>query len=558
MARTRHERENTVGSSNDNDNNHDIDIESDNDVSMSDVEKEDEKEDDAKSKVEVKIGNVITLSRVLRGLKKRKKNGKVLQLNVDPNHRFSTVTLKNFLLKVIAALPLVQKLEISTDHSIFPALVRNANWPLSLVTVMLEKFKLLKRDIIWVRLCFLNLSGKWQDYNELAETLQGMNRLVKFNFDKISVAELPGGPLPTHPGCWLDPIIQSLAKLPRILHVRVLGTRDFQPPPGAQGADKLVILQNSTLRLLCQSKSMRSLCLIHFNLTDSNVTEMATTLLSNKAMQELDIDCTLEKRGCYALAKLMESKTVLEDLNLCVRCKTDESEEERITNSTGAGGLNAQQKESLAGEDHINETLCRGVGDSSLINFALFRGRISSKSQDSFRDMISTQYNLESLTLYTGDENLNKALAEDPIIAFYARVNYFGRRQFLLNQPPVGRWKCAKDAKIAIKKGGVGKREPQKRKPKPRHVPAPVQFAPDHCLVEALVRVKDDLSCLYYFLNSKPSICERALEKMNQEDSDGYRQKYKRAAPASSDGEPPNKRTRLYRSAKYKRVCYKT
>ena len=514
---------------------------------------EDEPEEDEKQKVDVKIGKT-RLPRVLKSLRPKKNKGKVLQIHMDPDHTYTFDALRDFLFRVVDALPLVKKVEIATEHFV-GSMGRLARWPIRLLTELLEKWIEQKREILWIRLCFLQVEGTWEEFYGLAQTLKGIKSLEKFNLDKISLVEKPGGHLPTHPGCWLDPIVQSLAKLPRLFHLRILGTRDFGPPPGDE---QMVVLQDATLRLLCESTSLRSVCLIHFNLNDGNIYQMAKSLMTNETLQELDIDCTLEKRSCYALTDLMECKTALEDLNLCVRCKTDESEEERITNLNGgnvdqATGLNEQQKEALACEDEINERLARGVGASTLVNFALFRGRISAKSQDAFRHMISKQHHLESLTLYTGDETLNKALAEDPIIAFYVKMNYFGRRQFLLDQPPSGRWKSAKSAEKANKMRYSGKRQSQKRKTK-SSPPSSSVLASDRSLVDTLARVNDDLSCLYYFLNAKPSICDRALQKMNREEPDW--QKPKRSAPVASDGAPPSKRTRLYRAVKYRRVCY--
>lgn len=531
-------------------------------AAVEDLDSSSDEEDevvDEKSKVKVKIGTKLSLARVLKSLRRHKKTGKVLEIAVDPFHAFSENSLRSFMMKVVDALPLVVKVEIATDHAV-AAIGNTANWPIRILTDMLEKWIKKKRELLWVRLCFLQVAGNWSDFYSLSQTLKSVKSLEKFNLDKISLVEYQTGPIPTQPGCWLDPIIETLAKLPSLLHLRVLGTRDFGPPPGDEQG---VILQDTTLRLLCESPSLRSLCLIHFNLTCSNVQHMAKALLSNRVLQELDIDCTLEKESCHALTDLMERKTALEDLNLCVRCKTDESEEERITNAlAGSNGdpssrLTPQQQVALSLEDEMNERLARGVGDSTLINFALFRGRISSKSQDAFREMVAKQFHLESLTLYTGDENLNKTLADDPTIAFYVKVNYFGRHQFLRDQVPVGRWRSARSSERAQLRRLAAKRQPQTRKKKLAIPPPTKAIAADRCVVDTLARVKGDVSCLFYLLSAKPFIFERALQKMNQQETTEWNAPKRRRLSKAPDGEPPSKRTRRYRAAKYRCICYK-
>ena len=518
---------------------------------------EEEEVVDEKSKVKVKIGTKLSLARVLKSLRRQKKTGKVLEIAMDPFHTFGEDALRTFVMKVVDALPLVVKVEIATDHAV-ATIGRTAIWPISILTDMLEKWIKKKRELLWIRLCFVQVAGNWSDFYSLSQTLKSVESLEKFNLDKVSLTEYQTGPIPTQPGCWLNPIIETLAKLPRLLHVRILGTRDFGPPPGD---DQGVILQDKTLRLLCESSSLRSLCLIHFNLTCSNVQHMAKALLSNKVLQELDIDCTLENKSCHALTDLMERKTALEDLNLCVRCKTDESEEERITNALAGGNedpssqLTPQQQVALSFEDEMNERLARGVGNSTLINFALFRGRISSKSQDAFREMVAKQFHLESLTLYTGDENLNKTLADDRTIAFYVKVNYFGRYQFLKDQVPVGRWRSTKSSEKAHRMRLAAKRQPQTRKAKHVIPPPTKALAPDRCIVDTLARVKGDVSCLFYLLSAKPFICERALQKMNQQETEWNAPK--RRVSKAPEGEPPSKRTRRYRAAKYRCICYK-
>lgn len=518
---------------------------------------EEGKADDEKSKVKVKIGKRQSLPRFLKSLRKHKKTGKILELAVDPFHTLSETYLRSFVLKIVDTLPLIEKVEISSNNHV-AVMGRTAIWPVSILTEMLEKWIKAKRQLLGVRLCFVQVAGNWTDFYSLSQTLKSVTSLEKFNLDKISLLEYQTGPVPTQPGCWLDPILESLAKLPKLLHLRVLGTRDFGPPPGDEHG---VILQDKTLRLLCESSSLCSLCLIHFNLTCSNVQHMAKALLSSKTLLELDIDCTLEEESCTALITLMERHTALEDLNLCVRCKTDESEEERITNELADGladpssRLTPQQQIALSFEDGINERLARGVESSVLLNFALFRGRISFRSQEAFRQMIANQFYLESLTLYTGDDNLNKSLADDSIIKFYAKMNYFGRRQFLLNQLPSVRWRSAKSTARAQRKRLAGKRQPQSRTSKRMRATPTKAIAPDRCLVDALARVQGDVSCLFYLLSAKPFMCERALQKMNQEEAEFISPK--RRLSKAPDGEPPSKRTRRYRAAKYRRICYR-
>jgi len=506
--------------------------------------------------VVVKVGRRATWSRALESVHPHEKTGKVLHIKietqrVDPAQRSG---LRRFLLKLIGALPLVEKVEFSTAHGLTNQ-GRNARWPIDLVSDMLDEWQRNRANLLWFRLCFLELSGTCEQFMRFAECIKAIKSLKTFNLDKISLLEKMGGPLPAFPGSWLDPVIVSLSTLPNLMHARILGIRDFVVPPTAQEDDKNILLLSSSLSLLCQSKSLCSLCLIHFNLSDDNIHEMAKVLVRNYSLQELDIDCTLEEQGCLALVNLIEAQTALLDLNLCVRCKTDESEEERMVNAVGGGdvpGLTPAQKKTLAFEDDINFRLAAAVRNSKLVNFALFRGRISAKSQDAFRDTISKQTYLESLTLYTGDENLNKALADDPIFKFYSKLNYYGRHHYLLNKNPAGRWRNAKSAKKAALRGVLSKPLPQSKR-KRYKVNTTTEYAPDRYNVDTLARVSKDVAALYYFLRAKPNLCERAFLKMNDEESTT---RLKRAASVSPSVEPPVKRTRRYRSAKYKSICY--
>jgi len=483
------------------------------------------------------------LAQVRKLVKNRRYYGKLLQINVDSSASWNFSTnwnsIQTLLRGILKALPDLERIEISTNEVQYTTEGRMARWSIGVVASMLTMMNTLKlHKVTTIRLCFLRLFGTWDDFSNLATNLKLVPTLEKFNLDKISLEEVRGGttlPPLSHRGSWLDPVVLALAELPKLYHLRVLGTTDFRAQSmnatDVNDDDVPEILRNDTLRRLCKS-SLKSLCLIHFNLSDDNVTHMAEQLETNTSLKELDIDCTLGTASSHALMRTIERNPVLEDLNLCIRCKGDElglgAHEET------ADSIERQQEELLAEEDEINLRIAKAVGNSSLINFALFRGRISPRCQDAFRTMLRKQSYLESLTLYTGDEALNKVLAEDPHIKFYLKINKHGRRQLQRSEQPSGRWKAVLTGSSKKKKAAA--------------VAAaflPTQFfTPERCLVDTLGRVKDDTSCLYYFLSLNPSLCD-------QQDSNGKR------ARTNSDGEaPPSKRTRLYRAAKYKDVCY--
>ena len=484
-------------------------------------------------KVDVFISPSTSPVTELRRIKRLGKTTEELQIHVDPSHQFGD--LPYFLQLLVPLVPFVSKIRIGLDDVTSGQGDTTAEWPLFLVTLLLRSLN--QRDprihppIVCVKLCTLTLVGCYWDFLNLSEIVREMTCLERFNMDNVTLRDLtPRSVVPSDAplGCWLVPLMQVLATLPRLKHLRLLGASDFgfmntittRNPSGQEPLEE-VIVPNQTLRQLCASTCLQSLCLIYFNLSDDNVTHMAQQLSSNHTLRELDIECSLSVGGAQALVSLMVGPNqTLEDFNVCIRNELDKNDEE-----------------TLGAEEKINHILADGVRQSTLFNFALFRSRIGKSCHDSFRKLMAQQYTLESMTLYTGDLELNKAFAADPVINFHCKLNRNGRAQLITGKPSMKR------------KNAVGRK---------KSLPTPTFPTPELCLVEILGRVSDDLSCLFYVLSVNPCICDRALAKiMRCENSERSKNvKFKKRNAKGFGSTQQSKRTRLYRAAKYERRKY--
>lgn len=436
-----------------------------------------------------------------------------IQFQIHVDHGYTDEEQKQLLREVVQSLPKLRRIEIVSFARTLPfgSRLPIRNWSVSVLTDLLENVP----SIESVRLVCLRMMGTYSQFQQLGNAIRKLTALERFCLDKVSVGRLPNAPVVSdlNQGCWLGPVVSGLASLEHLQHLRILGAYDFEHMglAAVNGQEHTgPVLQNEVLQELCKSSSLRSLCLIHFNLNDDNVFHLAEQLQTNTSLKELDIDCTLGTASSLAIYQLLERNATLEDLNLCVR-----SAEE--TTST--------MEEVTKAEEEVNIRLAQGVGRSGLLNFALFRGKVNPKSVDAFKSMIVHQSSLKSLTLYSGDDDINEAFASDPTISFYCKLNKFGRRRLLSDDPP-----------------GVANTLPF--------------FPPELTLVDTLGRLSDDLSCLFYLLSAKPSICNRAIQKMEEEERTTKLNRKRKSSRRSPLQAPPIKRTRLYREAKYRNISY--
>jgi hypothetical protein len=309
-------------------------------------------------------------------------------------------------------------------------------------------------------------------------------------------------PLDSLPVCWVDFVMQSLSTLPTLKQLRIIGASDFgsmnivtNNPPGTPQ-----VVQCQTIRNIAACRNLSNLCLMRFNLTDDNVIHLAQHLQNNNAIRDLEIDFTAGENGARALGTLIAHNKGIRTVYLCVRANHQEA---------------AHSQSSVDQEDVFNLKIAEAVLKSQLTDFGLYRPMLSPRTNNAFRRMISSQYTLLSLTLFTADAVLNKSLREDPHIALYLKMNRFGRRE-LLTEPSKTNQMLNAD------------------------VPTGETF-----VVQTLFSLRDDIACLYYVLREKPSIIETALGVASPPKKiDGGKQKagLKRCPSNIDDDAPSSKR----------------
>jgi len=368
----------------------------------------------------------------------------------------------------------------------------------------------------------LNLSGTHQEFDAFGRhvaTHLPLLHCVVLSVSRLQNTEVAAATTTTTSYSLLDPLIRWLAQLPDLLHLIVPaqnytdGTKSIATTTSNQDSSTCFgTLSPSTLVACIQSSSLKDLSLHHLGLNTLHWQTIRPWLCSRRCViREMDVQCHLTVAGAREIAKILRHNRTLEELTLRLT-KTADTDEQQ--------------------QEQVYTVLASGVARAKcLTSFQLENANLSTCAlRKPFRDMLHDNYSLESVRLNNG------CLGHE--IAFYMRLNQCGRRHL---------FQCTH----------CGQRDETFLQ-----------------MLEGLSRDrgnKDDsttsLSYVYYFLSQKPSIMflgasgGSACNGRHSLKSSSTGAKRGRSWQSGNHLEPAavsmNKRTRLYRAAKYNSVSYK-
>jgi len=217
---------------------------------------------------------------------------------------------------------------------------------------------------------------------------------------------------------------------------------------------------------------------------------------------------TLSDDNVKAIAEAMETSTVTKDM--FIHC---------IPELDGARALSRmfRRNKTLTDviiftsryEHEVDAALASGVAASESLEEFSYQGglchKMSIASQTSFRDALKAKYNIKKVTIGVGDDE--KSLALEKEMHFYLDLNKAGRKKLLNDQSVQRDYRWI--AKLAGENTG-------------------------------------DLSTVHYYMTADPFLCLRPRERNT-----------KAFKKSRAKGPSPTRRRILYRSVKYRRVCYR-
>ncbi|CAB9513054.1 expressed unknown protein (Partial), partial [Seminavis robusta] len=186
------------------------------------------------SKLDVYLGDPANLSNELNRVRKKTGLGsmKALHFHIDPSRVHTTASMLTFFKRILSLVPQITKIHIGS-HEILQIIGRggSAKIPVSVVIAIIEQLLRRRRyPLGCVRFFNVKLEGSWQDFQNFGSVVRRIDHLERFNLDKVTLLDtVPPSQVPPNatPGCWLDPVMQAVASLPRLKHLRVLGSSDF-------------------------------------------------------------------------------------------------------------------------------------------------------------------------------------------------------------------------------------------------------------------------------------------------------------------------------------------
>jgi len=302
-----------------------------------------------------------------------------------------------------------------------------------------------------------------------------------------------------------DPLMHSLSKLPTLSDVIIKG--DITNPTSAC----LGALQTASLVALCRLPKLTSLYLFLFVLSDENVSAMAQAIADNSVVEELCINCRLGLLGSQHFSNMLRKSKTLKEVILII-FNYQEKQNDCLDSSSDSEPANLQSR--------IDSEIADGVALSKTVQEFLYQGGpdvLSTNSHVHFRNAAKTNYVLEKMCLRTGTTDADKALEAE--INFFLKLNAQGQRAKLLRHDN------------SVSRGSRW--------------------------VNAMANADEasKLSILHYYLSTDPSLCILPQSRQQQLLSSIQPLTTGRTNNSNADG-LRGKRKRLYRDAKYKRICY--
>ncbi|CAB9507822.1 expressed unknown protein [Seminavis robusta] len=359
--------------------------------------------------------------------------------------RTRTDQMVSFLQTLFRVEPRIEKLTFDSGLTSFSNVL-----PVEVLAVALMEGKALQRiDLSYVKIQFRNDNLQWLQDNE------AKSQLRQCCLDRASLLIKDHDDNPRHPPeeMTLDPLISMLLQTcPRLAWLTICCS------------DASGTLTEPTLESLAMAPSLRELMLRNFDLSCQNTVSFLAALQNHSQLGRLTFPTRLTLSVAWAVARYLGSPIALQDLTLTVNQFADDDDDDDDDSTM----------EETTTQQHILHVIANALLVNPTLQSFRLRGsaKIPANSQQIFAAMLRRNYTLQYLTIQNDTattnctDNIMKSRDAAYNIQLYLKLNRYGR-QSLLAHEQVSR----------------------------------------ESWVDAIVEFATDLNCLFYLLQTNPSLC---------------------------------------------------